>query len=126
VKKNSPTSALRPFISSITKISLWVCSSPRADAVVVAVAAEVLEAAEAPEDADAEELEDADALGDAEAAASASVAGVAGAVDVVDGDGDGVDVELALGGGQVAVHHGAPAAGARPACVLIVCRQSTI
>jgi hypothetical protein len=91
---------------------------------VVAVAAEALEAAEAPEDVDVEALEDADALEDAEAAASASAAAVADAVDV--GDGDGVDVELALGGGQVAVHHGAPAAGARPACVLIVCRQSTI
>jgi hypothetical protein len=43
-------------------------------------------------------------------------------------DGDGVDAELASGGGwraQVAVHHGAPAAGARPPRILIMCRQST-
>lgn len=94
------------------------------------MAAEAPEAAEAEaqEVADAEAPEDADALLEDAEAAAAAVAELADAADAVV---DGVDVELALGGvggwhAQVAVHHGAPAAGARPACVLIVCRQSTI
>ena len=80
----------------------------------------------------AEALEDAQALEDAEAAAAASVAELADAADAADVDAADV-FQLAWGGSgaQVAVHHGAVAAGAKPSRIVFahcdcVCRQATI